>query len=159
MEASGLYKCIADPQRLRILNLLEAGALCVCHMQELLEVPQVKMSKQLAAMKQLGLVESKREGTWMIYSLIAPINGLLRANLQYLRQAECSECNQLQRDLVNRNQLIARIAHNTIPLGAQHHLYVAIAEQRLVSEDVPSCAGHRPPFVTSRRLALKSGRA
>lgn len=110
MEASGLYKCIADPQRLRILNLLEAGALCVCHMQELLEVPQVKMSKQLAAMKQLGLVESKREGTWMIYSLIAPINGLLRANLQYLRQAECSECNQLQRDLVNRNQLIARIA-------------------------------------------------
>ncbi|WPJ97694.1 metalloregulator ArsR/SmtB family transcription factor [Coraliomargarita algicola] len=110
MEASELYKCIADPQRLRILNLLEAGALCVCHMQELLDVPQVKTSKQLAAMKQLGLIESKREGTWMIYSLIEPINGLLRANLQYLRQAECSECNQLQRDLVNRNQLIARIA-------------------------------------------------
>ncbi|MDQ8209237.1 metalloregulator ArsR/SmtB family transcription factor [Coraliomargarita sp. SDUM461003] len=123
MEASGLYKCIADPQRLRILNLLEAGALCVCHMQELLEVPQVKMSKQLAAMKQLGLVESKREGTWMIYSLIAPINGLLRANLQYLRQAECSECNQLQRDLVNRNQLIARIA------GANDDCPVSVCEK------------------------------
>ena len=47
MEASEIYKCIADPQRLRILNLLEAGPLCVCHMQEILEVPQVKMSKQL----------------------------------------------------------------------------------------------------------------
>ena len=39
MEASEIYKCIADPQRLRILNLLEAGPLCVCHMQEILEVP------------------------------------------------------------------------------------------------------------------------
>jgi ArsR family transcriptional regulator len=110
MEASEIYKCIADPQRLRILNLLEAGALCVCHLQELLEVPQVKMSKQLASMKQLGLIESRREGTWMIYSLVQPLNGLVRANLNYLREAECAECNQLQRDLIQRGQLITRIA-------------------------------------------------
>ena len=70
MEASEIYKCIADPQRLRILNLLEAGPLCVCHMQEILEVPQVKMSKQLSSMKQLGLLKAHREGTWMIYKLV-----------------------------------------------------------------------------------------
>ncbi|MGZ0656138.1 ArsR/SmtB family transcription factor [Coraliomargarita sp. W4R72] len=109
MEASELYKCIADPQRLRILNLLEGGSLCVCHMQELLDVPQVKMSKQLAAMKQLKLIAPHREGTWMIYSLVEPLDGLLRANLDYLRAAECEECNQLQRDLVNRGKLILRI--------------------------------------------------
>lgn len=109
MEASEIYKCIADPQRLRILNLLEAGALCVCHLQELLEVPQVKMSKQLAAMKQLGLIESSREGTWMIYSLVEPAHGLIRTNLKYLREADCAECNQLQRDLLHRGQLILRI--------------------------------------------------
>ena len=109
MEASELYKCIADPQRLRILNLLEAGSLCVCHMQELLDVPQVKMSKQLAAMKQLKLITAHREGTWMIYSLVEPANRLLRANLDYLRAAECEECKQLQRDLINRGKLILRI--------------------------------------------------
>jgi len=113
MEASEIYKCIADPQRLRILNLLEAGALCVCHLQELLKVPQVKMSKQLASMKQLGLVESHREGTWMLYSLAEPLNGLVRANLNYLREAECTECNQLQRDLINRAKLILRITEKT----------------------------------------------
>lgn len=112
MEASDIYKCIADPQRLRILNLLEAGALCVCHFQELLDVPQVKMSKQLAAMKQLGLIEAKREGTWMIYSLVKPTDGLLLTNIHYLREAECKECNQLQRDLVNRANLIMRITNN-----------------------------------------------
>lgn len=109
MEASDIYKCIADPQRLRILNLLEAGSLCVCHLQELLEVPQVKMSKQLAGMKQLGLIESHREGTWMLYSMVEPINGLLRANLKHLRDADCEECNQLQNDLLRRGQLILRI--------------------------------------------------
>lgn len=109
MEASQIFKCIADPQRLRILNLLEEGALCVCHLQEILDVPQVKMSKQLASMKQMGLIDSKREGTWMLYSMIEPINGLLRANLKYLRDADCTECNQLQQDLVQRGKLILRI--------------------------------------------------
>jgi ArsR family transcriptional regulator len=112
MEASDIYKCIADPQRLRILNLLEAGALCVCHFQEILDVPQVKMSKQLTVMKHLGLIEAKREGTWMIYSLVKPADGLLLTNIRYLREAECKECNQLQTDLVNRGKLIMRITNN-----------------------------------------------
>ncbi|HAY99279.1 MAG TPA: ArsR family transcriptional regulator [Opitutae bacterium] len=109
MEASDIYKCIADPQRLRILNLLEAGVLCVCHLQELLEVPQVKMSKQLASMKKLGLVESHREGTWMLYAMAEPINRLVGVNLRYLREADCTECNQLQLDLLRRERLILRI--------------------------------------------------
>ncbi|MFT4901363.1 MAG: ArsR family transcriptional regulator [Lentimonas sp.] len=112
MEASDLYKCIADTQRLRILNLLDGGPLCVCHLQELLEVPQVKMSKQLALMKQLGLLESRREGTWMIYALKQPLPGLLRANLDYLRGADCSECNQLQHDLQTRERLLQRITQS-----------------------------------------------
>lgn len=110
MEASEIFKCIADTQRLRILNLLETGPLCVCHLQELLDVPQVKMSKQLSIMKQIELVEAHREGTWMIYSIQEPINGLIQNNLHYLREAECAECNQLQLDLLNRNKLIVRIA-------------------------------------------------
>ena len=109
MEASEIYKCIADPQRLRILNLLEAGPLCVCHMQEILEVPQVKMSKQLSSMKQLGLLKAHREGTWMIYKIVDPVEGLITANLCYLREAACAECNQLLRDLTKRKKLILKV--------------------------------------------------
>ena len=109
MEASEIYKCIADPQRLRIINLLEVGPLCVCHMQEILEVPQVKMSKQLSTMKQLGLLEAHREGTWMIYKLVDPVEGLITANLCYLREAACGECSQLQRDLTKRKKLILKV--------------------------------------------------
>ena len=110
MEASDIYKCIADPQRLRIINLLNDGPLCVCHLQEILDATQVKMSKQLAIMKPLGLIESKREGTWMIYSLTQPLNGLIQTNLDYLLSGECAECNQLQQDIATRHTIIDQLA-------------------------------------------------
>ena len=111
MEASDIYKCIADPQRLRIINLLNAGPLCVCHLQEILDATQVKMSKQLAGMKQLGIIEAKREGTWMIYSLIQPVSGLIQSNLDYLHGASCAECNLLQQDLKTRQQIVTALAN------------------------------------------------
>ncbi|MDG1241754.1 MAG: metalloregulator ArsR/SmtB family transcription factor [Opitutae bacterium] len=113
MEASDIYKCIADPQRLRILNLLDAGPLCVCHLQEILEVSQVKMSKQLAIMKQLGLLEAHREGTWMVYHLAQPVPGLIQTNLDYLLGGKCAECNQLQQDHIARGKLIQVIAQDS----------------------------------------------
>lgn len=112
MEASEIYKCIANTQRLRIINILNAGPLCVCHLQEILNATQVKMSKQLAIMKQLSMIESKREGTWMIYSLTQPVNGLIQANLDYLVRADCAECNQLKQDIATRHNIVEELAKN-----------------------------------------------
>lgn len=109
MEASTLYKCLSDPERLRILNLLEEGPLCVCHLQEILGTSQVKMSKQLATMKRAGLVSATREGTWMIYRLTEPAYPLLLANLRHLRSANCGECNRLQKDLVRRFEVLDQL--------------------------------------------------
>lgn len=120
MEASDIYKCIIDPQRLRILNLLEAGPLCVCHLQEILDETQVKISKQLAYMKQFGLIQSRREGNWMIYSIEQPTPDLLSANLKHLRKADCAECNQLQADLSAQAAITAEIAQDpTSPLNKE----------------------------------------
>ena len=112
MEASEIYKCIADSQRLRIINLLNDGPLCVCHLQEILNATQVKMSKQLAIMKQLGLIGSKREGTWMIYSLTQPVSGLIQSNLDYLLSGDCGECNQLKQDIVTRHKIVDQLTKN-----------------------------------------------
>ncbi|MCD8482802.1 MAG: metalloregulator ArsR/SmtB family transcription factor [Verrucomicrobia bacterium] len=64
MEIISVYKCLCDEQRLRILNLLKAGPLCVCHLMEILETDQVKISKQLKYMKDHGLVvgRARRSG-------------------------------------------------------------------------------------------------
>jgi ArsR family transcriptional regulator, arsenate/arsenite/antimonite-responsive transcriptional repressor len=64
-----IYQCLCDRTRLRIINVLSAGPLCVCHLQEILDEPQVKISKHLRYLKGNGLVAAEREANWMIYRL------------------------------------------------------------------------------------------
>ena len=106
MEAGIIYKCIADPQHLRILNLLSTGPLCVCHLQDLLKESQIRISKQLNFLKRYGLLKAACDGNWRIDSLARPDEGLLRANLDYLNRVECNECAQLRKDRVVRTKLI-----------------------------------------------------
>jgi len=128
MEASELYKCLADPSRLRILSLLEQGPLCVCHLQDLLAVPQVKMSKQLASMKALGLIHAERSGTWMIYSLKNPVHPLLQHNLEYLRTSASPEAERLRSDLQQRAQLLTQIEKEQNPCPAE--IYACTCEAK-----------------------------
>lgn len=71
MRLARLHRVFADPTRLRILRVLQAGPLCVCHFQAVLREPQVKISKHLATLRAAGLVEAKRSGQWMCYALPA----------------------------------------------------------------------------------------
>lgn len=108
MDLAATYKCLSDVQRVRILNLLGEGPLCVCFLQEILEEGQVKMSKQLGYMKRLGLLTSQREGFWMVYRLVEPVPALVPANLACLRsQPETAAV--LSADLAKRAQILARV--------------------------------------------------
>ncbi len=71
MELVEIHQCLADPTRLRIVHLLAQTPLCVCHFQEILDEPQVKISKHLAYLRARGMVETAREKNWVIYSLPA----------------------------------------------------------------------------------------
>jgi ArsR family transcriptional regulator len=85
MELVPIYQCLCDRTRLRILNLLDSGLLCVCHFQTLLKEGQVKISKHLAYLRTRGLVETQREGNWIIYRLPANRPRELDANLRCLQ--------------------------------------------------------------------------
>lgn len=85
MELVHIYECLCDRTRLRIVHLLTGGPLCVCHLQEILDEPQVKVSKHLRYLKEHGLVESERQGAWMIYRLPEKPPRELRANLACLQ--------------------------------------------------------------------------
>lgn len=108
VELVNLYKCLCDLQRLRILNLLRPGPLCVCHLQELLEESQVKVSKQLAYMKKLGMVTAAREGAWMIYRLPDPTHPILSENLRCLQDC-AAEYPVFRDDLQRRAAIIERM--------------------------------------------------
>ena len=85
MNCISVYKCLCDETRLRILNLLQEGPLCVCHVQEALQLPQPKISKQLNYMKRNGLLVSRRHNNWTIYEIPEAKNPLLEENLRCLQ--------------------------------------------------------------------------
>lgn len=112
MDVFNFYRCCGDGLRLRIVNLLWEGPLCVCHLTGILECDQVKMSKQLKYMKALGLVEGERHAQWMIYRLAEPTHGLLSSNLQWLRE-NSEESVQLALDLKERSLAISALVETS----------------------------------------------
>lgn len=98
MELIQIYQCFCDRTRLRILNLLAQSPLCVCHFQEILDEPQVKISKHLGYLKERDMVAAERQQNWMIYSLPKKPARELEANLKCLQ--DCVQSDPLfKRDL------------------------------------------------------------
>lgn len=68
-KTTALFKALAHDTRLRILNLLLGGEVCVCRIMEILQLPQSTASRHLGILKNAGLVEDRRDGIWVHYSL------------------------------------------------------------------------------------------
>ena len=121
-----IYQCLCDPTRLRILHLLTQTPLCVCHFQEILDEPQVKISKHLGYLRQRGMVVAERDGNWMIYSLPNKREPELEANLKCLQ--DCVQIDAtFKRDLkalaklsAARPALIAGLVRNRTRKTAAH---------------------------------------
>ena len=66
-------KTIADPARLQLLSLIQAqpgGEACVCHLTEPLGLSQPTVSHHLKVLRDAGLVERERRGSWAYYRVI-----------------------------------------------------------------------------------------
>ena len=60
---------VADRTRLRLLNLMHGGEVCVCFFVSILDELQPKVSRHLATLRQAGLVEARRDGKWIHYRI------------------------------------------------------------------------------------------
>jgi ArsR family transcriptional regulator, arsenate/arsenite/antimonite-responsive transcriptional repressor len=67
MEPADLFKALADETRLRLLNILNNGDLCVCELETILNLSQPNASRHLKALKNAGLVGTHRAGQWIHY--------------------------------------------------------------------------------------------
>ncbi|MCA8947537.1 MAG: metalloregulator ArsR/SmtB family transcription factor, partial [Planctomycetes bacterium] len=69
-ELSDIFKALADETRLAIMALLlEHGELCVCDIEQAIGATQSKTSRHLRYLLHAGLVQDRREGVWVHYSL------------------------------------------------------------------------------------------
>jgi ArsR family transcriptional regulator len=70
IESGAFFVSLSDATRRRILGLLLShGELCVCELVAALDLPQPKISRHLAIMRESGLTAVRREGTWIFYRL------------------------------------------------------------------------------------------
>ncbi|HOX36403.1 MAG TPA: metalloregulator ArsR/SmtB family transcription factor [Candidatus Brocadiia bacterium] len=106
-DEADLFRTLADPIRLRLAVLLATqGETCVCMLAQSLDEPDFKISRHLGIMRAAGIVEARREGTWMHYRLTEPRNMLeeclqqcfrdclaghitIKADLKRLNRATC----------------------------------------------------------------------
>lgn len=67
-----LFQALGDRTRLRLLNLMAAGEVCVCYFVEIFDEAQPKISRHLAYLRRAGLVAARRDGKWMHYRMLMP---------------------------------------------------------------------------------------
>jgi len=79
-QAHEVFKALADPTRLRILDILRDGEHCVSDITTILGVPQAKASHHLVYLRRVGLVETRQQGLWCFYRL-SPARSQFRRKL------------------------------------------------------------------------------
>ncbi|REE99986.1 ArsR/SmtB family transcription factor [Thermomonospora umbrina] len=73
VELAAVFKALADPVRLRLLNLIASaagGEACVCDLTGPFEVSAPTISHHLKVLRQAGLIKGERRGTWVYYRLV-----------------------------------------------------------------------------------------
>jgi ArsR family transcriptional regulator len=80
-------KALSDPNRVKIVKMLQHKTMCVCEMQNALQVAQPTVSKHLKLLEDAGLVEFHKDGTWVNYHLTdgsdSPYVASLLGNLRH----------------------------------------------------------------------------
>lgn len=108
-DAQKVFTALADETRLRILNLLNEGELCVCDIIKILKEPQSKVSRHLSYLRRAGLVETRKDGLWVHYRLSKPASKIYAALLKTVSRC-CAEMDECCKDLkalqTNKNNLI-----------------------------------------------------
>ncbi len=82
-----MLRALGDQTRARILKLLLKGELCVCELEAALGLPQSKVSRHLTVLRSAGLVEDRRDGLWIFYSLLKPKNDFETSIIQTIKSA------------------------------------------------------------------------
>ena len=82
-----LFRALGDPTRVRIVALLVHGELCVCHLETALGLTQPNASRQLGILKAAGVVDSRREGTWVYYKVSTQAHATVARVLAVLTKA------------------------------------------------------------------------
>jgi ArsR family transcriptional regulator len=102
-----ILKAASEPTRVRLLNLMQQGSICVCDLQEVLEIPQSTVSRHLAGLRNGSLVVGTRVGPRTFYSLVPANDPRLKAFYDFLAQS-CPQEEVFRTDLRRLQQVVRK---------------------------------------------------
>jgi ArsR family transcriptional regulator, arsenate/arsenite/antimonite-responsive transcriptional repressor len=125
-----LFRALADPTRLRLLNLIGDREICVCYLVEILGMSQPKISRHLAYLRRAGIATARREGKWMHYRLSIPKDqtaaAMLRETIKHLGMKP-----EMQRDVTRLSSACCKPEKFELLQGAPVPQAIDILRSRL----------------------------
>ncbi|MEV7148973.1 ArsR/SmtB family transcription factor [Streptomyces sp. NPDC051287] len=90
-DLAKLFKALGDPVRLRLMSMIassgEGGEVCVCELTPAFDLSQPTISHHLKLLRQAGLIDCERRGTWVYYRVLPGVLDRLAAFLAVPRGA------------------------------------------------------------------------
>src|ERR1700687_1466855 len=121
-----LFRALADPTRLRLLNLIGDREICVCYFVEILGISQPKISRHLAYLRRAGIAAARRQGRWMHYRVVTPqdavASSILKETLKHLRERP-----DMQRDFSRLDTACCKPGKFELPQKAPQPSLVSLA--------------------------------
>jgi ArsR family transcriptional regulator len=111
------FQALGDRTRLRIVNLLALGEVCVCYLIAILDEPQPKVSRHLAYLRRAGVVNARRDGKWMHYRL-APLAGAPAGALLDVLLVTLAGDARMQRDRRALQRACCTVSFAAVPADA-----------------------------------------
>lgn len=91
-EFTRVMKALSDPNRVKIIKMLQQKTLCVCEMREALQISQPAVSKHLKVLEDAGMVDFRKDGLWVNYHLTdgsrSPYVASLLGNLRHWLESD-----------------------------------------------------------------------
>jgi ArsR family transcriptional regulator len=109
-ELMRTLKALADTTRVRIIKMLQNKSLCVCELQEILEIAQSSVSRHLKILEDAGLVEHEKCGQWVNYRLITKGENPYAWAMLYHLSSWLEDHSQTQKD----RELMKRVNRDTL---------------------------------------------
>ncbi len=112
-EKTKLFKSLSDPNRLRILKMLQLKPLCVCEITDVLQLATSTVSKHLSILKEAGFIIEQKDGKWVNY-MINPqpddprISSVISTLDFWIADNKIIEADKVKVIKVDRHQVCAR---------------------------------------------------
>jgi len=109
-----VMKALSDPNRVKIMKMLQTRPLCVCEIKQALGIAQSTASKHLKILEDAGLVQGFKDGLWVNYSLAdgreSPYSASLIGNLKHWL-GDDPEIRELNETLpgIDRHEIVGKL--------------------------------------------------